>query len=61
MLTQGTQLAYSNFLNCRGASAVPGLQRLQDKTLLEYIPGQSATPDLVEPFLPRVRNLESSR
>jgi hypothetical protein len=61
MIIQGTQLAYSNFVNCQESSAaVPSLQRLQDKTLLEYKPGQSSTPDLIEPWLTGVRSLQLS-
>jgi hypothetical protein len=60
VVTQGTQLAYSNFLNCQEESAaVHGLQRLQDKTLLEYKPGHSTMPDLTEPWLTVVRSLQT--
>ena len=57
VVTQGTQLAYSSFLSFQEESAaVPGLQRLQDRTLLEYKPGHSAKPDLIAPWLTGVRS-----
>ena len=57
---QGTQLAYNNLVSSlESDAAVSGLQRLQDKTLLEYKPGHGATPDLIAPWLTEVRSLQT--
>lgn len=55
---QGTQLAYSNLVSSsEQAAAVPGITQLPHKTLLDFTIGQAGAPELLEPWLPRVRSL----